>query len=282
MALIGRALMAYVHHLGGGLPGERIEADYLCSVVKPDSIVMDVGGGDGKLANKLAQRARLALVLDREQTALEGADNKLYEGALHRLLQNRTSDRVVPVMGDGTCAPIAGGSVDAIVSSQVLEHLPVEAKRAFFSECARCLKPGGLLAVTTPSEVFYAEDPLRFSKFCRKVIPNSVTARLPMSLRGPWLEQSLEDWEAKAGHYGHGCRMEELSGLARESGLETVHYRCTHTRFAFFWFELLATFPLLGLLATPLARVAYAIEWRLPVRPGANLLVQYRKGAKEV
>jgi 2-polyprenyl-3-methyl-5-hydroxy-6-metoxy-1,4-benzoquinol methylase len=282
MSLIGRALMGYVRSVGGGLPGERLEAGYLCGVVKPGSIVVDAGGGDGKLAHQLAQVARLALVLDREETCLEGADNTLYKGSLDRLMRTRTNPRVVPIMGDATRSPLAAGSVDAIVSSQVLEHLPVEAKRAFFEECARCLKPSGILAVTTPSQDFYATDPLWFSRFCRKILPKSLIARLPHSLRGPWLEQTLEEWEAKAGHYGHGCRMEELSSLAAESGLETVHHRCTHTRLAIFWFDLLATFPLLGLLATPLARVAYAIEWRLPARPGGNLLVQYRNTGRPV
>src|ERR1700730_11542309 len=69
--LIGRALMAYVKHFGGGLPGERLEIAYLRTGVQPGSVVVDVGGGEGKLANELAKVARLALVLDREQTCLQ-------------------------------------------------------------------------------------------------------------------------------------------------------------------------------------------------------------------
>jgi SAM-dependent methyltransferase len=276
LPLIFRGLMAYVRYVGGGLAGERFEQQYLAEIIPPGSIVMDAGGGESKLANRLSATARLVVVLDREATCLQGADNTLYQGSLHKLLKTRKSARVIPLMGDATCTPLAAGSVDAIVSSQVLEHLPPSAKRAFFAECARSLRPGGLLVVSTPSEEFYAADPLWVSKVARKLLPKKLISRLPNLLRGPWMEQSLEEWETKAGHYGHGCRLDDLVATAERCGLQTIHHRYTYTRLSFFWFELLATCPLLGFLSAPLATLSMAIEARLPVRLGANLMIRFR------
>jgi SAM-dependent methyltransferase len=157
-----------------------------------------------------------------------------------------------------------------------LEHLPAAAKQAFFRECARVLRPGGVLAVSTPSEEFYAAGPLRISTLARRVLPKHMIAKLPNLLRGPWLEQSLEEWEAKAGHFGHGCRAEDLIDFAAQFGLTAVHTRYTYTPLSFYWFELLATFPILGMLAAALATLSMAIEWRLPATRGANLMIRFQ------
>lgn len=276
MSLVFRALMAYVRYCGGGLAGERFEQKYLAESVPPGSTVVDAGGGEGKLAQKLSQAARLVVVLDQEATCLPGADNSLYAGSLRKLVENRKSRRVVPLLGDATRAPLAAGSVDAIVSSQVLEHLPASGKHAFFAECARLLRPGGILAISTPSEEFYAADPLRISKAVRRIASGKWISRLPRLVRGPWMEQSFAEWEIKAGHYGHGCTLEELGTLGERFGLQMIHHRYTYTPLSFYCFELLATCPLLGFLVMPLATLLMTIEWRLPARLGANLMVRFR------
>jgi hypothetical protein len=79
------------------------------------------------------------------------------------------------------------------------------------------------------------------------------------------------------GHYDHGCRLARLLDLAREEGFALIDSRCSHTALTCFWMELMFTFPLVAMAATPLARLAYALEWRLPPRPGVNLLVGFRK-----
>ena len=51
----------------------------------------------------------------------------------------------------GCLAPVADGSIGMLFASHVVEHLTTDVLFAFFSEAARVLRPGGLLAVETPN-----------------------------------------------------------------------------------------------------------------------------------
>jgi SAM-dependent methyltransferase len=57
---------------------------------------------------------------------------------------------------DGTI-PLPSGSVDLVMSTQVLEH--VEDPRAYLAECARVLRPGGKLLLSTHGLMYYHPDP---------------------------------------------------------------------------------------------------------------------------
>ncbi len=56
--------------------------------------------------------------------------------------------RLVQVFGDGAHLPFRTGSVDTLLSTEVLEHVPKP--RALVTEMARVLKPGGKLLLTVP------------------------------------------------------------------------------------------------------------------------------------
>lgn len=49
---------------------------------------------------------------------------------------------------DGQALPFAGGSLRGIVMTNVLHHLP--SPRLFFTEAARCVRPGGVVAMIEP------------------------------------------------------------------------------------------------------------------------------------
>ncbi|MGH8825679.1 MAG: class I SAM-dependent methyltransferase, partial [Jiangellaceae bacterium] len=49
--------------------------------------------------------------------------------------------------------PFAAGSFDVMLSLQTIEHL--RDQRAFLDECARVLRPGGRLALTTPNRLTF-------------------------------------------------------------------------------------------------------------------------------
>jgi len=71
--------------------------------------------------------------------------------------------RHIDLIGSADALPMADGSVDAILSSQVIEHLPDPEKA--IAEAARVLKPGGLLFLIAPSrgpEHRYPQDCWRF------------------------------------------------------------------------------------------------------------------------
>ncbi|MEM6672643.1 MAG: methyltransferase domain-containing protein [Planctomycetota bacterium] len=55
---------------------------------------------------------------------------------------------LVQVFGDGAALPVLEGSVDTVLSTEVLEHVPDP--RALVDEMARVLRPGGHLLLTVP------------------------------------------------------------------------------------------------------------------------------------
>jgi hypothetical protein len=109
------------------------------------------------------------------------------------------------------------------------------------------------------------------------MIPKDKVPHLPRSLRGAWVENTVEEWEAKVGHYGHGCDETELVRLAKDAKLEVLDRRGTHTRVTSFWLEMLFTFPLVYWMAAPLVRLLYELEWMLPPARGINLMMTFRK-----
>ena len=66
----------------------------------------------------------------------------------------RSPTRGVPVAAANLVAlPLADAAVDLVVCSQVVEHLWDQ--DAFVAECARVLRPGGGLVVTTPNRLTF-------------------------------------------------------------------------------------------------------------------------------
>jgi SAM-dependent methyltransferase len=60
--------------------------------------------------------------------------------------------------GDGAVPAVPAGSVDVVLSTQVLEHVPDPA--AYLGECRRLLKRGGLLLLSTHGHWPYHPDPI--------------------------------------------------------------------------------------------------------------------------
>lgn len=60
---------------------------------------------------------------------------------------------------DGT-VPFADGTFDAVLSTQVLEH--VADPRVYLAECRRVLKPGGRLLLSTHGTMVYHPDPVDY------------------------------------------------------------------------------------------------------------------------
>jgi SAM-dependent methyltransferase len=62
--------------------------------------------------------------------------------------------RVQMHLGNLADLPLADGSVDVVVNFQVIEHLWDQAQ--FVGECARVLRPGGLLLMSTPNRITFS------------------------------------------------------------------------------------------------------------------------------
>lgn len=65
----------------------------------------------------------------------------------------------VAIASDGT-VPVESGSCDAVLSTQVLEH--VEDPATYLGECARVLRPGGRMLLSTHGIMVYHPDPVDY------------------------------------------------------------------------------------------------------------------------
>jgi ubiquinone/menaquinone biosynthesis C-methylase UbiE len=249
----------------------------LCIFGRP--VVLDIGGGSGKLANVLAPKSDKVYILDKEETSKPGSDNSLYAGSIERALKKRRFENILPIFGDATNMPFSAGDFDIAVAGELLEHLDDQEKVLFFRECYRVLKPGGSLIISTPNADYIERCSFWFSALMRKVVPRRSLASLPAMLKGPWLEQTVEEWEAKAGHYDRGCRLDNILEISRAEGFEMLGHRSMHTCLTSFWLQLMFTLPLVYILCVPLVRVMYAIESRVDSLKGIGMMMTFRKAS---
>ncbi|MCI0345904.1 MAG: class I SAM-dependent methyltransferase [Chloroflexi bacterium] len=107
--------------------------------------VLDAGCGEGYGSAILAGRAKSVLGIDLEHAVIEHA------------AENYPNVRFDA--GDLAALPFPDGSFDAVVSLQVIEHLA--SPRDFIAECARVLRPGGTLVLSTPNRLTFSPEGIR-------------------------------------------------------------------------------------------------------------------------
>jgi len=101
------------------------------------SPLIDIGCGRGEL-----------LVACREA----GIDARGFDTNERSVADLRARGFDVALAGVPECfASIASGSIGTVVAMHVVEHMPVDALFALFSESARVLRSGGLLIIETPN-----------------------------------------------------------------------------------------------------------------------------------
>lgn len=97
-------------------------------------VIVDVGAADGLMMEELQRRMGPVTFL--------GIDLSF------ALLRAYSADGVFKAQGDALCIPVKSSAADAVVATAVIEHVPDAS--AMLRECARILRPDGLLVVTTP------------------------------------------------------------------------------------------------------------------------------------
>jgi SAM-dependent methyltransferase len=125
---------------------ERIAAEhvtrYLFAVKRIAGLrVLDAACGTGYGSSILARAAASVTGVDNDPTTIAFASRRW------------GSASTAFVMADVQRLPFAGGSFDAIVSFETIEHVPDPER--FLSECARVLVAGGRLVISTPSRDVY-------------------------------------------------------------------------------------------------------------------------------
>jgi SAM-dependent methyltransferase len=107
--------------------------------------VLDAGAGEGYGSAMLAERARSVVGIDLEPDVVDHA--------------NAAYPNVTFKAADLLALPFPDESFDAVVSLQVIEHL--KSPREFVTECARLLRPGGLLLIATPNRITFSPTGIR-------------------------------------------------------------------------------------------------------------------------
>jgi len=123
--------------------------------------VLDAGVGGGYVAEALAGRGADVVGVDLAPGALRAADERL-----------RSCGRFQPALASVTALPLRDASVDVVVSTDVLVHVPdaLGGAAAGIAEAARVLRPGGVFWFSTINSTALArfvlitlgEDLLRF------------------------------------------------------------------------------------------------------------------------
>jgi SAM-dependent methyltransferase len=140
---------------GGRLAGRLAPlARAVGDLVAPGGEVLDLGCGSGELARRLGSDGYQVTGCDIAPEMLRQAEAADVERVV-RWIQLEPCWRVLPFPASG---------LDAVVTASVLEYLPDSG--AVLAECARVLRPGGVLVCTVPNvahPVRWAEWPLRLA-----------------------------------------------------------------------------------------------------------------------
>jgi SAM-dependent methyltransferase len=139
--------------------------DYAASLVRGME-VLDAGSGEGYGAAILARGAASVVGVDLEPDVIEHAAARYPTVRFER--------------ADLLSLPFPGRSFDAVVSLQVIEHL--QRPREFVAECARVLRPGGVLIMATPNRLTFSPEGIRNPFHTVEFSPSELRALLETSL----------------------------------------------------------------------------------------------------
>ncbi|HRO41479.1 MAG TPA: class I SAM-dependent methyltransferase [Flavipsychrobacter sp.] len=118
----------------------RLRQNILAQIPEKAEWILDVGCGGAWLAHTLVPKERKVISMDISDI------NPI------RAIKQVASPHNHAIVADVFEMPITQESVDCIVASEIIEHVPDPKK--FLSELFKILKPGGRLIVTTPYNEF--------------------------------------------------------------------------------------------------------------------------------
>ena len=131
-----------------GDPMLTIRFDRLADLgLRPGGLVLDAGAGFGRHAFE-CRAARLPRGRPRPRRR-RGEHHPRHLRRDGRGRRDRPGAFVGTLRGDATALPFPDGAFDAVITSEVLEHIPDDT--GALGELHRVLRPGGILAATVPT-----------------------------------------------------------------------------------------------------------------------------------
>ena len=123
-----------------------LTVDYQKLRIGPGTKVIDVGCGAGRHSFEAYRRGADVIAFDQNAEELADVDTMLQ--AMGQAGEAPKSAKAQVVVGDALALPYPDGTFDAVIASEILEHIPDD--DAAIAELTRVLRPGGTLAVTVP------------------------------------------------------------------------------------------------------------------------------------
>ena len=111
------------------------------------ALILDAGAGFGRHAFEFARRGHRVVALDDAADEVVGTKDTF--AAMVEVGEIEDKNYVGVLRGDATGLPFPDAAFDAVVTSEVLEHIPNDT--GALAQLVRVLKPGGILAATVPS-----------------------------------------------------------------------------------------------------------------------------------
>ena len=167
--------------------------------VSSGDVVLDVGCGVGRLTRVLAERAAHVHAIDVSAEMLEQARE------LNAHLTNVSWHH-----GDGTTLhPIEDGSVDAIVSHVVFQHIPdPQITLGYIREMGRVLRPGGWAAFQISNDPALHRTSIGLAQRVKAAV-----GRAPKGQGEPeWLGSAVELDDVRAAGMEGGLDVEQVAG----------------------------------------------------------------------
>ncbi len=187
-------------HNGNGAMSRLDSVDLDLLGLRAGDRLLDVGCGTGRHVVRACRRDCLVVGVDRDIDELMAFKFFAYCLACEGKLLARAN----AVIGDGQRLPLADESVDRVICTEVLEHVPDDC--ALLAELSRVLRPGGTIAVSVPDG------------------------------RSEWLVWSAASLQrVPAGEHLRRYRRGEIARLLRENGLEVYAQRFRHSLETPYW-----------------------------------------------
>jgi SAM-dependent methyltransferase len=114
--------------------------------ITPGERVLDLGCGGGRHAFELYRRGANVVACDLDGDELAGVQNMFR--AMDAAGEPPNGATATVVQGNVLSLPFPDAAFDAVIISEVLEHIPDDEQA--MAEIARILRPGGRVAVTVP------------------------------------------------------------------------------------------------------------------------------------